>query len=384
MGVDVFFVISGYVVTNSIAADVREKRFTYLGFYEKRIRRLLPGILIVSAFCLIMAWAFEFENEFRSIAKDIFFCVTFMVNFRFARQTGYFDTASSPSPLLHFWSLAVEEQFYFIWPALLLFLLKFSGPARVRIALAACGISLAACAILSRDYGLFAFYMLPTRMWEFLFGALVVLCPRRLGRIHFRASLIEAAAITGTAGLVASCIILTGDSTYPGFNALLPVGSTVLLVLAHNSAFNRQLLSSRAVVWVGRRSYQIYLWHWPLLIYYPSVFNEQPTTIIRVVLLAVTVLTAHLTYSAEVPLRALRGLQLRRAVFACIASSVLVAVISAAAAKGVLKERLPALAGVVGDLIYLSEIEILNPGKSESVLFLETATCSNSIQECAI
>jgi peptidoglycan/LPS O-acetylase OafA/YrhL len=367
-GVDVFFVISGFVVTNSIALDVQKARFSYADFFFKRIRRLFPGIILVVSFCLVVAWAFEFKNEFKSIAKDAFYSAIYVVNFHFARATtGYFDTPVAPSPLLHLWSLAVEEQYYFVWPFLFLFLLRLPKRAAVGSVLGILSLSALSSALISPIHPKFAFYMLPTRMWEFMLGALLILWPEHK---HHSRTLTNGVAIAGVIGLAISCFLLNGGSVYPGFLAFLPTGATALLLLASGSYVNHRFLSATPMIWFGARSYQIYLWHWPLLIFYPAVLNEEPTTAARVLMLGLTILAAHVTYSyAEAPFRRLRGKQLRMFATGCVAVSMIGAVIAAAAVNGIITERLPSLDGITDDWFNLQQIEVVNPGKSQRVVF---------------
>lgn len=364
IGVDVFFVISGFVIANSIVNEARRSQFMFSEFYFKRIRRLFPGIVVVTTFCLLAAWAFEFSDEFRSIARDAFYCLIYLVNFHFARAIGYFDTPASPSPLLHFWSLAVEEQFYFIWPALLMALLRLRRRISLVLFLAALVGSALTSVTLSSRYPQFAFYMLPTRMWEFLIGAGIILFVPPWAP---HPSIQNLLGLCGAAALIAACVLISGTMVYPGMLAFVPTLATALLLMTPQSPINMRLLSATPMLWLGARSYQTYLWHWPLLIYYPSVFNQPPSPIAKIGMMALTIILAHLTFAyVEGPLRRAR---LRNAALGCTAASLLVAIVAGTAAKGLFKERLPSLNGVVNDFVYLSEIETINPGQAEQIVF---------------
>jgi len=338
IGVDIFFVISGFVITNSIVGEARRSQFSYSDFYFRRIRRLFPGIIVVTAFCLFAAWAFEFSDEFHSIAEDAFYCFVYMVNFHFAKATGYFDTPASPSPLLHFWSLAVEEQYYLVWPALLVVLINLRRRISLVLFLAALVGSALASVMLSPRYPLFAFYMLPTRMWEFLIGAgMILFVPPWALPPPIRNLL----AIFGAAVLIAACVLISGTMVYPGTLAFLPTLATASLLMTPRSLINTRLLSTTPMLWLGARSYQIYLWHWPLLIFYPSVFNQPPSPAAKIAMIALAIILADLTLAyVEAPLRTFRLARLRNVALGCMAASLLIALVAAAAANAIFKERL--------------------------------------------
>ncbi len=266
VGVDIFFVISGFVITATIRRQQYAGTFSIAGFYRKRIRRILPPLFLMMAAVLLVGWFLFPPYWYLQLAKSALATTVFGANFFFLRNTGYFDLSSTSLPLLHTWSLAVEEQFYLGFPLLLLLLQRYL-PRRIVAALSLLALgSLALSIYLVHPHPFAAFYLAPSRAWELLLGAVLALRPPPR---NLQPSLLTAASATGIALTAASFFLLQPDSPFPGVAALAPcLGAALLLYtgILPGSPLTR-LLSIPPLVFVGNISYALYLWHWPILVF---------------------------------------------------------------------------------------------------------------------
>ncbi|MES2992870.1 MAG: acyltransferase family protein [Pseudomonadota bacterium] len=304
VGVDVFFVISGYLITGILAREIGAGTFTLAGFYARRVRRILPALAIVLAFALAAGWLLLSPKQLATLCRHVVGGVTFSANLVLWNESGYFDTDAALKPLLHLWSLAIEEQFYLVWPLALLAFWRWRVALTVAIVVA----SLAACIALSRDAAATAFFLPHTRAWELLAGALLVWLPPVPTRWRAAASLLGALAI----GL--ACALYHRELRYPGAFALAPtLGAALLIAAGPGAAFNR-LLARPAAAWVGRISYPLYLWHWPLLVFALILNDYDPLGALRTAgVLGLTVALSALTYLAiEQPIRRQRRVPVAR------------------------------------------------------------------------
>lgn len=279
VGVDVFFVISGYLITTIIYREMAQGRFSIWRFYERRARRILPALFAVLLACIPFAWLWMLPSEFKDFSQSLVGAATFSSNILFWRESGYFAAAAELKPLLHTWSLAVEEQFYILYPPLLLALYRFIPKRLSLIIILGVLISLGLAQWASTIYPSANFYLLPTRAWELGVGALVAI---HLHRLHTAAisqeavvsetstflarPLREAAGITGLA-LIGYAIFTFDEGTpFPSFWTLIPVVGTALIILAADrDTLIGNLLSLRLLVGIGLISFSAYLWHQPLL-----------------------------------------------------------------------------------------------------------------------
>ncbi|MBF9152726.1 acyltransferase family protein [Novosphingobium jiangmenense] len=312
-GVDVFFVISGYLIAGVILSGLGEGRFSLAGFYERRARRILPALIPVLLASAAMAWAVMIPEDFRKFAQGLGSSAVFASNMLFARATGYFDDDEGYQPLLHTWSLSVEEQFYILFPALVLLLWRF-GRGRMAVWFGTIGaVSLVACLALSEHHQALAFYLLPTRAWELLVGAACVALPER-GKSGALAA-IGLALVVGGMGLVDA-------ETAPDWRLLLPVtGAALLLRHAGQQDPVGGLLSLRPLVAIGGASYGIYLWHNPLLAVLHYQWLGQPPIWLVIGVIAVSVALGFASlHLIERPVREQRMLASRKSLVAfCIA-----------------------------------------------------------------
>jgi peptidoglycan/LPS O-acetylase OafA/YrhL len=263
VGVDIFFVISGFLIGGILWRDIRETGRIRLGrFYLRRIRRLAPAFFVMAWAVLALGWLILLPFEFREFGKSLIAATVWLSNIHFHREAGYFDTASGEKPLLHTWSLAVEEQFYIVLPFLMLALLRWRSSVPVILGVVAFT-SLAACLWLTRAMPQATFYLFPFRAWELLAGVLLAIAGQERG---WRFAVHPALSWAGLA-LIAASVTLIRPEGFPGWQALGPVLGT-LLILANGRDPNRvnRALSHPATVFVGLISYSLYLWHWPVLV----------------------------------------------------------------------------------------------------------------------
>ena len=335
IGVDVFFVISGFLITGIIVRDHSAGRFSFQSFYARRCRRILPALCVVLAAALIIGWFTLLSAEFEQLGRDVVAGATFTTNLVVWRNFGYFADAAGYTPLLHLWSLGVEEQYYVLWPFLLVFMLRRKWPFFSCIAVAAFA-SFALKLALIGQHAVLSFYLLPTRFWELLMGGALVAptVQRRLRVLTADRMRSDVAALLALAVLIIAALVLTPDNAYPGWRALAPaVAAAMLIAFGTASRISRIALSNRVAVGIGLISYPLYLWHWPLL----SFAQIWQTGIVphatRGVLVAVSFVLAWMTYRGlERPLRrrvAVDGVRNQsRQLFAV--SALLIAIIAAA------------------------------------------------------
>lgn len=261
VGVDVFFVISGFLITSIITREISQNTFTLASFYKRRIKRILPVYFSVAASVLIVGWLLLFPDDLQDLAKSTIASTFFVSNYYFYATSGYFASAAELKPLLHTWSLAVEEQFYIFWPLVLAALAAWvSTRWRNVIILSGFLLSLIASVILSKSHPDFAYYSIITRTFELMVGAMAAIYLPYVKRVP------NAAVIAFAGGMLASLIVFDKNMLFPGFIALIPCVATALLIAkgAEIGVVNG-VLSSRVMVAVGLLSYSLYMWHWPVL-----------------------------------------------------------------------------------------------------------------------
>lgn len=315
IGVDVFFVISGYLITSQIYGQARSGVFSFPGFYARRIRRIFPPLIAVLVFAGTYAYFHLNLNHFSSLFKHIASSSVFISNFVLWHETGYFDQQAELKPLLHLWSLGIEEQFYVFWPVLLIALIAASRAFRGAVSwglLLVCAASVAAGANLVGQDPNGAFYSPLSRCWQLgVGGLLAVLEFDRSGAPVSgwcrRAK--EVAAAGGGVCLVVCAVLLSEQSQFPSLATALPALSALAMIAAGPDAWvNRQLLACRPMVWLGLISYGLYLWHWPLLSFLRIGNVGQPSAASIWLALAASVVLAALTRAVlESPIRNCRA-----------------------------------------------------------------------------
>lgn len=280
VGVDVFFVISGYLITSIISREMAEGRFSFASFYERRARRIFPALFAVLAATLVASYALLLPSDMMSTLRAALGTVFFGSNIVFWREMkeGYFAaTDLALNPLLHTWSLSVEEQFYVFFPVLLLLCYRFTRQQVVPVLLFSAMVSLVGAALLVSSKSVAVFFLSPFRAWELLAGSLLALHTVPPLRSRMLRELIAAA---GLLAIVVACFVYDGGTTFPGLAALAPVLGTAALIHAGASgpSLAARLLQLPPMVWVGLISYSLYLWHWPLIVLTRYATGFEPIT----------------------------------------------------------------------------------------------------------
>jgi peptidoglycan/LPS O-acetylase OafA/YrhL len=292
VGVDVFFVISGYLISKILFSEIEQQRFSLASFYGRRIRRIFPALAVCLAAVLAYGFVVLMPSELAQLGKQVFFGASFLSNFALWSESGYFDRAATSKPLLHLWSLGIEEQFYILWPPLLWIAFKLKA-AIGRLIIGLLVASFAVNIALSLTDTSSDFYLPVSRFWELLAGA--AMAWRR--EIALNAGLKHVISLAGIAAILVSARLFTSDMRFPGWLALLPVAGSAAIILAGSNAFvNRTILSNRVAVSVGLISYPLYLWHWPLIAFSYVIRGKPPTSFMAFGIVIASLVLAWATY----------------------------------------------------------------------------------------
>ena len=304
MGVDIFFVISGYLISSIIFENIDRGSFSFGQFYGRRIKRIFPALTLVLISCLAFGWFGLLGDEFKQLGKHMAAGAGFVSNFFLWQESGYFNNAAETKPLLHLWSLAIEEQFYIVWPLIVwltwkrkwLFLLTFTS---LGVA------SFAYNAYLVRLDPTATFFSPATRIWELLAGVLLAYMKVRPSVWQPSQRQLQIASSLGVVLLAIGLYRIDKGRPYPGTWALLPILGSFCLIFAGPTAwFNRFVLSNRVLVWVGLISFPLYLWHWPILSFMRIIESGAPEPFFRNIAVVLSVLLAWMTYYfVEKPIR---------------------------------------------------------------------------------
>lgn len=270
VGVDVFFVISGYLITSIILREKREGRFTLVGFYERRARRILPTLFVVMLATIPLAYLWMLPDDLKDFSRSVLGVTAFISNILFWRESGYFVTAAELKPLLHTWSLAVEEQYYLLFPLFILITWRFGKRWIVFILVLFACISLGASQWGAINKPIANFYLLPTRGWELLLGGFIAFYEHPSNTLTSQASVREKwwseyGGVIGLILIVYSTIQYSKTTPFPSVYALVPtLGAACIIIFANSRTIVGKLLGSRPLVFIGLISYSAYLWHQPL------------------------------------------------------------------------------------------------------------------------
>ncbi len=348
IGVDIFFVISGFLISKIIIGGLIENNSFSIGkFYSRRINRIFPALILMLIACFCFGWFALLPDEYKQLNKHILGGAGFLANFLLWNESGYFDNAALTKPLLHLWSLGIEEQFYIVWPLLIWFAWKKQFSLAFTIFIIAVVSFILNISIVQHDVTA-AFYSPLTRFWELLTGSYLAVLSLQKEK--------ESEIISGNAKLVANfqaaigillisiaVFVIKQGSHFPGWGALLPTVGALLLILAGSKAWvNRMILSNRLFVWFGLISFPLYLWHWPLLSYARIINGDMPSRPIRIAAVFIAIFLAWMTYQfIEKPLRAGKNKRL-----SAIFLFVLMLIISLVSFISYKKDGLPARAGI--------------------------------------
>lgn len=289
VGVDVFFVISGYLITSIIIEELTDGTFSLLTFYERRARRILPALFLVMAACIPFAWAWMQADDFRNFSQSLVAVTAFVSNVLFWLQADYFGPGAETKPLLHTWSLAVEEQYYVLFPLLLMALWSWQRQRVFGVVVIFAVVSFLLCLWGARNMPSANFYLSPFRAWELLVGST---CAFMMFRKPPQPN--EALSLSGLAMLIYAIFAFDENTSFPSFYALLPVvGTALIIAFATRTTIVGKLLSMRGFVGIGLISYSMYLWHQPLFAFarIKSVFEPNPA-----LMMFLAVLSAVLAY----------------------------------------------------------------------------------------
>ncbi len=305
IGVDIFFVISGFLISGVLFKDLARGTFNLPDFYARRIKRIFPALCLVLATCCVVGWFMLTPSEYEDLGKEVLAGASFASNFYFWLQTGYFDGGADTKPLLHLWSLAIEEQFYLVWPLFLWLVWRLKTRPIVIIPVL-CAVSFAANLVLVGHDQPAAFYSPPSRFWELMTGALLANLTLSGDPGSRWARIQEHRSIFGAALLILGLMLTNERSAFPGWYALLPVLAAVLLISSPESWFNRRVLGCGPLRAIGLISYPLYLWHWPVLylVRYFGLWQTAGDNGARWIAIAVSVVLSYLTYVLiEKPIR---------------------------------------------------------------------------------
>lgn len=304
IGVDIFFVISGYLISTILFENLDKGRFSFGDFYYRRICRIFPALVIVLFFSYGFGWFYLLSDDFALLGKHIVGGASFLPNFFLWNESGYFDNTADTKSLLHLWSLGIEEQFYIVWPVLLWLGWK-RRVSFLTISICIAFISFAINIFTVYSNPVAAFYSPLSRCWELLFGA--ILAYLLLYKKDFVVGCNKSSDVISAIGLgffIVGIALLTKLSLFPGWWALLPtLGGTLLIFAGPNAWVNKKILSCRVLVWFGLISFPLYLWHWPLLSF-ARIIHGQVSVELRIFLVVTSILLAWLTYRlVESPIR---------------------------------------------------------------------------------
>lgn len=319
IGVDIFFVISGYLISTIIFENLARDTFSFSDFYLRRVRRIFPALLLVLTTCFVFGWFTLYPDEYKQLAKHIAAGAGFVSNLVFWQESGYFDNVADTKPLLHLWSLGIEEQFYIVWP-LLLWLAWKKKLDLLPLTLGIAVISFVLNLNQMRTDVVADFYSPQTRFWELLAGSILAhfalarqsRCnpskhrfPAWLSNLLHAPSHPNVRSFSGAALMVLGLLLIDKSRAFPGWWAVLPTAAAVLMIAAGPQAwFNRIVLSNRLLVWFGLISFPLYLWHWPLLSFLRIVADGKPTHTAVLAAVFIAIALAGLTYQwLEKPLR---------------------------------------------------------------------------------
>ncbi|MDC1499595.1 acyltransferase [Amylibacter sp.] len=273
VGVDVFFVISGYLITTILIEDIENKRFSIVNFYERRARRILPALFFVMLVCIPFAWMWMLPNQMKDFSQSLVAVSLFASNILFWRESGYFDAAAEEKPLLHTWSLAVEEQYYVLFPIFLIFAWRFGKNRVFWMIVVMSVISLMLSEWGWRNKATANFYLAPTRAWELFSGSIAAFVVQKYG-----VQKNNLLSLIGLAAIIFSIFCYDETTPFPSVYALVPVLGVVMLVLyADKETLAAKLLSTKGFVGVGLISYSAYLWHQPLFAFARIRSLEHPS-----------------------------------------------------------------------------------------------------------
>lgn len=290
IGVDIFFVISGFLMTSIVVKSLERGDFSLLNFYLARAIRILPALFVVSTIVLVLGWFFLLPTDYKALAKHTLSSINFFSNIVYWRESGYFDTDSHNKALLHTWSLSVEWQFYLVFPIIVALIYKIKKSRKFLLAFIILGtiLSFTLSIIITAKNPSAGFFLLPTRAWEMLIGGLIFFVPKE--KVPYKKPL----EFIGFSLIAISCYIFSTNTLWPSYNAILPALGAFLILLAHqqNSIFTK----GSVFQWLGNTSYSIYLWHWPI-VFFLHYFYKNDDYIFIISGIALSIILGWISYT---------------------------------------------------------------------------------------
>ncbi len=305
VGVDIFFVISGYLITTILIHELEAGQFSILNFYERRARRILPALFLLLLACLPFAWFWLVPDDLKSFSQSLVAVISFASNILFWQQSDYFDSSAEFKPLLHTWSLAVEEQFYLLFPLFLMLFWRRDQRLLLAVLVGSALASLGAAQWGVAKDPTATFFLLPTRGWELAIGSLCAYYMSRPGAGQHSPRVRELASLAGLGMIGISIFAFSKYTPFPSVYALLPtVGAAMIILFAAPATIAGKILGSRAMVGVGLVSYSAYLWHQPILAFARHRSMEGPSPALMASLVVLTMVLAYLSWQfVEKPFR---------------------------------------------------------------------------------
>jgi len=304
IGVDVFFVISGYLITALIISEIEEGNFSVINFYERRARRLLPALYLVMLVCIPFAWFWLTPSDLKDFGKSLVAVSLFSSNILFWLESGYFEIASEFKPLLHTWSLAIEEQYYIFFPLFIMTFWRFGKKLMLTLLVLIFFISLYLSIWSANNLPTAGFYLLPLRGWELLMGAFIALYSNNRACIT-PTFVNQFLSMLGLVMIICSIYFFDSSTPYPSFYALLPtIGTGLLILFALPTTYVHSFLSSKLLVAVGLISYSLYLWHQPIFSFARHRFYGEVSDLILLALCVLSIAISYLSWKyVEIPFR---------------------------------------------------------------------------------
>jgi peptidoglycan/LPS O-acetylase OafA/YrhL len=327
VGVDIFFVISGYLITRIIIDDLMSGKFTFSQFYWRRAKRILPVLFFIMICCIPFAWIWMMPSEFKNFSQSLIAVNLFVSNFTFWLNTGYFAPVSGNMPLLHTWSLAVEEQYYLFFPPLLLLIWRYCRKALLPTILLMAAISIGISEWGSRNAPSANFYLAPSRVWELFAGSICTLIQvKRKNNIDNNHNNYNFYSLIGIILILSSLFLFDKHTPFPSLYSLVPVsGAALILLYGTNETWVARLLSQKFIVTLGLMSYSAYLWHQPLFAFARLKNIYEPPIVIMGTLCLITFILAYITWRfVEQPCRKLNCKVKASIIFVAISLSIIV------------------------------------------------------------
>ena len=325
VGVDIFFIISGFLITDIIVDEINRGSFSITRFYSRRVLRIFPALALVLVSCLFVGWFCSLPHEYKQLGKHVASSSSFISNFIFWQEAGYFDTSAETKPLLHIWSLSIEEQFYLIWPLGIWVMYRWRKYIFTLTILAIVASITYSGNLVHQAEHVKDFYSPLSRSWELLLGVLLALGIASVKRAHpgihlpllrripiqrfdlyaYKNNLAQFSSFLGLFILIVGLILIDQTKPFPGSWALFPTLGTALIILGgSHSWINRNFLSRRTLINLGLISYPLYLWHWSLLLFATIVDINPPSNQLKCILIGISIICSALTYKLiEQPIR---------------------------------------------------------------------------------